>query len=262
MALLPPQYLNTVVGLGSSKGQLMASGFLYGHQVGVDPADGRPWHRVFLVTNRHVADTEGIGALFNGPANRDRMFLSLPQIGADGQALWTLHPDDEDVAVCPISAPALDQAGIPYACFLSEDGYSCDQAQEAGVAEGSSVAVLGFPLGLSGENRHYTIVRTGSIARIRDWFDGDDERFMIDCPVFPGNSGGPVVTIPDSVSIQGTPKVQESRLLGVVCGYLPYEDVAVSAHSGDTRVVFQENSGLAPVLPVEMIEETVEEALC
>jgi len=46
-------------------------------------------------------------------------------------------------------------------------------------------------------------------------------------------------------------------VIGIVQGYLPYEDVAVSTQTKRPRVIFQENSGLAVVHPIDCIDETV-----
>ena len=263
MALFPPQYLDAVVALGTSETQPVATGFFYGHPSGQRGTHGRMLYLIFLVTNRHVAATPGLGAIFDGPAPGDRIFLEFPEPEPHEQSAWTYHPrEDIDVAVCQADMSYFEEAGISYQAFCEDRHlFSREDAREAGVAEGTSVALLGFPLGLSGEHGHHAIVRTGSIARIRDWLQGEDENFLIDCPVFPGNSGGPVITIPDPGAIKATPRVETSRLLGMACSYIPYREVAVSQQTQDPRIIFVENSGLAPVLPVKMIQETVQEDL-
>ncbi|MDE2851494.1 MAG: serine protease [Acidobacteriota bacterium] len=266
MALFPPEYLDAVVAIGTSATDLRGTGFLYRHAIGLDGSTGRPQHLLFLVTNHHVvAGLDGLGAVFNSPSNEDTIFMKIPESKPDGTAMWTLD-EPSDIAVCRIPPSLLDEWDVPYAVFGDTAGtfqtvLSRAEARVEGITEGSPVAVLGFPLGLAGERRHYTIVRNGSVARIRDWFNGDDERFLIDCLVFPGNSGGPVVSIPDRVSIEGTSKASKSSLLGMVCGYRPYQEYARSTASGRTRIVFEENSGLAVVLPVEMIQQVIQRDL-
>jgi hypothetical protein len=46
-------------------------------------------------------------------------------------------------------------------------------------------------------------------------------------------------------------------LLGVVQSYQSYTDVAYSAQTKHPRITFEENSGLAVVLPVDFINEMV-----
>ena len=47
----------------------------------------------------------------------------------------------------------------------------------------------------------------------------------------------------------------------MVSAYIPYEEFAVSEQTGERRMVFQENSGLAVVIPIDVIQETVDHAL-
>jgi hypothetical protein len=130
-----------------------------------------------------------------------------------------------------------------------------------GISEGDGVFLLGFPMGLVGETRNVVVVRQGSIARIRDCLELKAKDFLIDCAVFPGNSGGPVVTRPEITAIQGTKPASAAHLVGIVSSYLPYQDVAISRQTRRPRVIFEENSGLASVFPVDYIEEIVRKAV-
>lgn len=104
------------------------------------------------------------------------------------------------------------------------------------------------------------IARRGSIARVSDVFESAATTFLIDSLAFPGNSGGPVVSVPNPTAIEGTKSQNEAYLVGVVRGYLPYRDVAVSRQIGELRMITQENSGLAEVIPVDYIDETIRAA--
>jgi hypothetical protein len=96
-------------------------------------------------------------------------------------------------------------------------------------------------------------------SRVRDALAGEETQFLIDTAVFPGNSGGPVITAPQVIGIQGTTTFGRSVLLGIITSYLPYHDVAVSRQTGLPRVTFDENSGLAAVTPFDYIDETISE---
>ena len=76
--------------------------------------------------------------------------------------------------------------------------------------------------------------------------------------IFPGNSGGPVINKPEVISIEGTSSVPSPYLIGIVSSYLTYTDTAVSKQTGQSRVVFEENSGLAVVIPADYILETID----
>lgn len=43
----------------------------------------------------------------------------------------------------------------------------------------------------------------------------------------------------------------------MVKGYLTYSDMAVSQQTGQLRTIFQENSGLAEVIPIDYVNETI-----
>lgn len=127
----------------------------------------------------------------------------------------------------------------------------------AGVSEGDTAYVLGFPMELAGEDRNYVVVRGGTIARIRDCLRNAAPSFLVDASVFPGNSGGPVVVRPEVVAVANTSPVNHALLIGIVAAYLPYQDVAISQQTQRPRVIFEENSALAVVYPVDAIEEAI-----
>ena len=111
---------------------------------------------------------------------------------------------------------------------------------------------LDFPWGgVMASERQYVISRTGIIARLRDALERTNNDFMIDSMIFPGNSGGPVINKPEIISIEGTNSVPSPYLIGIVASYLTYTDTAVSKQTGQSRVVFEENSGLAVVIPAD-----------
>ena len=245
-ALLPPAYLDAVVALGipASNGsiQYKATGFLYGHPVGESGGE----YRIFLITNRHVVEhIDMLKARFNRPMGSDSKIYDVPLRGNDGSMLWTGHPSS-DVAAVLISPKQLEKDGIKFTWIPGDRQLDLEQARELQISEGDGIFVLGFPLGLAGEKRNYTIVRQGCIARIRDWLGGNSRTILIDATVFPGNSGGPVVTKPEIASIKGTKFNNSSRLIGMISRYLPYEDVAISAQTRKPRIIFQENSGSLP----------------
>ena len=261
MALLPPFYLDAVVALGipDSNGsiQYTATGFLYGHPVG-ESGDN---YTIFLITNHHVVkDIDILKARFNRPIGSESKIYDIPLRGNDGSALWTEHPNS-DVAVVQLLAKKLEEDGIKFAWIPGDRQLALEQAKELQISEGDGVFVLGFPLGLAGEERNYTIVRQGVIARIRDWLGGKSRTILIDATIFPGNSGGPVFTRPEIAAVKGTKSNKSSLLIGMISSYIPYEDVAISSRTHRARIIFQENSGLATVVPVDVIQETIDRAV-
>lgn len=272
MALIPPFYLDTVVALGelSQDGTLspFATGFLYGCRSGMPDENGENRYSILLVTNRHVVKPasgvrDTIYARFNRPMGTVPKTYPIPLHNDDGSDRWTVHPkSDADVAVVQLNASRLREDGIHYQFFADDQHtYTRDQAQAIGVSEGDGVFVLGFPLGLAGDDRNYAIVRQGIIARIQDWLHSNGRTFLIDSLIFPGNSGGPVLLKPEIVSIIGTKKNNKCHLIGMVSQYVPYRESAVSSQTGRTRMTFEENSGLGIVVPHDVIQEVVQVAI-
>jgi hypothetical protein len=259
----------------------MASGFLYGHFLKkVDAANSN--YRIYLVTNEHVLEaienaeksqidmlsklpkmapvTEPLHVFirFNpktaGPARED---LTAPLHDPDKKSNWCVDKD-HDVAVVPIGADALQKAGVQFNYFQGDEhAAGRSKVSEIGLAEGDHIYVLGFPMGLVGGQRNFVITRQGVIARIRDYLAMSTDRFLIDALIFPGNSGGPVVSTVEASSIEGTKSQNRAYLLGVVRAYIPYRDVAVSRQSGEERVAFTENSGLAEVIPIDLVQALI-----
>ncbi len=263
MALIPPFYIDCVAAIGTtdSNNELhwVASGFLYGWRLPSGITKEREY-QVYLVTNRHVLNgMEKAQLRFNPVDNKNAREFGLDLIGDDGRPLWFTHPDDRiDVAVAPINFDLLQEHGMQVSYFENDHhGATIEMLKQAGVTEGDFAYVLGFPMGLVGGHRNSVIVRSGTLARIRDVLAGSNTAFLVDAFVFPGNSGGPVVLKPEALAIEGTSAQTMPYLIGVVHAYVPYEDVAVSVQTGRPRIVFEENAGLAAVLPVDFIEETI-----
>jgi hypothetical protein len=264
----------------------MASGFLYGRYR--EPGkDGNGLYGVYLVTNHHVwegierVETEQIARVsklvdlhetpkmilqFNprtpgAPAQQFAISLHNSDIVDNPNGRWDWAQDeDADLAVKLFRVEGLDAAGIQYNFFRSDrNAAGKRKALEAGITEGDDIYVLGFPMGLVGGARNFVIARRGSIARIKDSLAGavSPDRFLIDALVYPGNSGGPVVTRPSVDAVQGTKAQDQAYLIGVVSAYIPYEDTAVSQQTGRVRIAFEENSGLAEIIPIDAVDKLV-----
>ena len=265
MALIPPFFFDSVVAIGfgdDPKSRYRATGFLYGLFIKNKTKD-KNTYSIYLVTNRHVFEGEKVAVLrFNPTGSAAAREFKVRLKDKDGKPLWFTHDDPEiDVAAIGINARRLQAEGIQFSYFRSDVHVaSRAEAVEVGISEGDGVFLLGFPMGLVGETRNVVVVRQGAIARIRDFLEGGSRDFLIDCTVFPGNSGGPVILRPEVTSITGTKPAEKACLLGIVATYIPYEDVAISAQTKQPRIVFQENSGLATVFPVDHINDVVNKA--
>ena len=263
MALIPPFFLDCVVAIGfatNDEVRYVATGFLVGHLVENAPEIKNRKYRVYLVTNRHVFKGRNIAKLrFNPSANLPAKVYDLPLVDAEGKLQWQGHPDENvDVVVQPINVEFLRNEEIQFHFFSSDlHILPLSKAGSEGLSEGDSVFILGFPLGEVGKERNYVIVRQGVIARVRDALASFSQDFLIDGSIFPGNSGGPVITRPEAIGIEGTKTLNRAWLIGVVSGYVPYQDVAISTQTNRPRVIFEENSGMAAVIPIDKALEAI-----
>ncbi len=265
MALIPKSYFNCVVTLGtrSPNGDVswIGTGTLVGRLFQTQ-ADGQKRYHIYIITNRHVlAQQVDLVVRFNPSGGKTSQNYDIPLYRKNGTALWRGHSNPEiDLAAIGLDADFLEEHVSPYDFFQSDVHFMPTQEMaSAGVSEGDFVYVLGFPMGIASKLRHYVIARSGCIARIQPALSQDDNDFLIDAMIFPGNSGGPVVYKPEIISIEGTQSVTKPGLIGIVASYLTYSDTAISQQTGQARIVFEENSGLAVIHPVDFVLETIED---
>ena len=255
MSLLPRNFSLSIVAFGlESSGndiEFIATGFLYSQLCGKDE-NGHRLYATCFVTNRHVVEAQ----------EKLVVRLSDPQSSTYNlRGQWTVHPDPKaDVAVAPFPLDDIEGKAHKVISFNSDTQTSfCEDLQGMEFREGDEVYTLGFPLGLAGYNRNYPIARQGVVARIQDWYDGESDSFLIDASIFPGNSGGPVIAKPTMYSY-GQNRTHP-KLIGVVSGYLAHESPAIRDQSGRPVLNSQENSGLATVVPIDKVKETIMSAV-
>ena len=265
MALIAPKYLNCVVAIGQDNKEggihWMGTGFLFGYHLPGEKYQANVYS-IYLVSNKHVLKGQNnVYLRFNPQGGKPAQNHKL-DIVAGSQNLCKQHANkDIDVAIVSIPQTYLDNLvknGVnPEFFTFDKESFLISDLKTLEVTEGDSVFALGFPMGLVGNTRQYVILRGGVISRIHDMLEGYSSDYIVDAPVFPGNSGGPVIIKPEFVKISRTQSQKESRLIGLVKSYIPYKDVAISPQTGRPRVVFEENSGLTNVEPVDRIIETI-----
>jgi len=273
VVLIPPQFFDCVVTVGiQNKKQpglfaWQATGFLVGQpirEIKEEDAVPKTLSLIYLVTNKHVFEHfeetghESFAAGFNPqPAAKSEVAVYVSSLLKDGERQWTGH-HTEDVAVIPVNAPLLKQQGRQFESFrLKANIWSVAKMKSEGVSEGDFVYILGYPMGIVDQDWHYPIVRSGSIARIRDVLDGRRSLFLLDIQNFPGSSGSPVLIRPDITPVGGTQPANEPHVIGVVSAFIPCSDV-VSNEDGQNWELRQ-NSGLAISVSSECILETIKE---
>lgn len=261
MALLNKSHLDAVVSIEAQEGneyQPIATGFLIGFVVDKNPDPKLTTYRVFLITNRHVFDGKNqVWLRFNKKNNTGSIRFPVDLI-IKGEKKWLAHKDSKvDLAMLTISHQFLNEQNIEW-IFYPEDiiAYQKD-FENIGISLGDGVFILGFPMGLSGNQQNYVLVKSGIISRVDKEIIEQTKCFLIDASIFPGNSGGPILLKPDISSIQNTKAVNSVYVLGAVSGYIPYKEILYSHQSTPPSFagVSMENSGLANIVPLDFAKE-------
>lgn len=206
----------------------------------------------FMVTNKHVAINNGLFVRFNlKSSSQTSIRCSIDSMIINSNLSWR-ESKTADIAVMPIAqCPEIKSLGdnLDVVSFGVSSFKDWDY-----VDEGNDVYVLGFPLGIGTEEHYSPVVRQGIVAlkNIRG-------RFLIDSNIFPGNSGGPVFMKPSLFDYRTKTfgKLANSYLIGIVSSYIAHTDKAISSQTGRTRIIFEENSGLAVVYSSEQIIELI-----
>lgn len=276
MARILPKYMEAVVSLGAPTPdggiEWLASGFFVGRKV--YPPERQT---VFLITNKHVVrGMDQICVRFNNKSQKAVLDVKIPLIDPyTGKKFYTEHPDkDTDVVALGFSPQRCDDFYLKLSYFdLDEDALSLKGMEKKDLSEGEFVYTLGFPLGKVSDIIKAPFCRLGCISRIAEAFRQPNPTgtFLIDAQVFPGNSGGPIVSRADSIpytsDFQGSLQHKEkSYLIGIVSQYLSFLDERIalsdgpqmSLITGDEVTLRAENSGLAVIHPVDRIREVVD----
>ncbi len=241
MAIIPSFFMDAVVSLGielpNKEKYWVGTGFLVGRK----ETDNSGQSTIYIITNKHVVNNQKMFYVrFNNAEAAGVRDMQMDLFGNDGKPIFSAHP---------LSNVDLDDHAL-----------TLEQMQKTGVNEGSLVYALGFPMNLVEAPVKAPICRLGCISRIVDAFASPKNAasFLVDAQTFPGNSGGPIVSRPEYISISGTPNNDKANLIGVLSAYIPYREMLYSRQTGRNRMEQEENSGLTIVHPVDRIKEVVE----
>lgn len=269
MALLPNFFKDAVVGIcsvGSNKEEkfCIGTGFLVGDCININEKDlSKRLYRVYLITNKHVVkNKEKIYVRFNNSRmNSTKDYdISLIDVGTKKQLYSECDMCNADVVAISINVNVLKNDNSKYS-FYALEKYSLKISDMVihGITEGDFVYTLGYPMNLIGDFKMVPICRMGCIANISLLYEKNtkDTNFIVDTQTFPGNSGGPVILRPELMSLSGSEKHDKVYLIGILHSYIPYVEKTVSLQTGKTRTIFEENSGLTLVHPVDYILRAV-----
>lgn len=263
MAIIPPFFMEAVVSLGvmipSGKKVWVGTGFLVGRKERDNPSQST----VYIITNKHVVNSQSLLFVrFNRDKNTGIKDLPMPLTDEKGERCFSEHlKPNVDVVAIQINPNVIVTNQLSLKFFdLDNHAITLEEMKNTGVNEGNLIYALGFPMNLVNDSVKAPVCRLGCIARVADAFVDPENasQYLVDAHTFPGNSGGPIISRPENMSIQGTPNNAKANLIGILSAYIPYKEVLYSRHSGHDRMIQEENSGLTIVHPVDRIKEVVE----
>ena len=232
---------NSIVFIGkivNNQPQIYGTGFL----ISVD-------NHVHLVTAKHVIEKEFMQLGVFGNTKQLSMMSFKPFNDFYNSNLeWIRHNNNNiDIAVIPFLVNPNDKL------VFIDHNLLLDNLND--LIELSDIFYGSFQPGINNLEKDGSvnpIYRKGFVSRINN-----DGTFYIDSAAFPGNSGSPIFNYPSVIEINdqvvSIGSVKPIKLLGVMSSYTPYQDIAVSAQTGRTRVIFEENTGISMVFSSERI---------
>lgn len=262
MAIIPSFFLNAVVALGvdgvDDKKHWIGTGFIVGRKDAKNPT----LSTYYIITNKHVIERQTyVYVRFNSLGGTLVKDYRINLYDNTNTPMFSAHPHDKTdvIALQILPQTLINDKSIWGAFDLADNALTLEQMQTTGVDEGSLVYALGFPMDLVDPIK-VPICRLGCISRITDAFILKKGKpiFLVDAQTFPGNSGGPIVSRPEHMSIDGTPHNTSANLIGILSAYIPYRETLYSRQTGRNRMIQEENSGLTIVHPVDRIKEVVE----
>lgn len=261
MAIIPDYYMNAVVAVGIRTTHKtitwIGTGFFVGKPIDYNSSEAYP----FLITNKHVF--EGHNTVVIRMKKKDSELLQVidvPLMNDDGTPSYTLHESDNiDIAVLKLNAQFIKDNNLDYSCFnIDTDALSSKELREHGADVGSIIYMLGFPMGLVNNASNIPICRMGCISRMSETQIKEQHNILVDIQNFPGNSGSPIITRPEILSITGTKALTKSVLTGIVHSYIPYRERLINSQTKEVVEIRSENSGIAYVHPVEYIRDIID----
>ena len=164
-----------------------------------------------------------------------------------------------DKALDAAAVRILSTRSFPMGVVHANDFLSTTEMKELRLVEGTQMFVVGHPLlpTLTDDKQYrvgsdlppvHATVKHGFIARIADWYANQAGTIVIDCDIFPGNSGSAVMTRQQIFH-------KRPYYLGMVTDFIPYVDEGAGREAKVPRFPFKQNSGYAHVAPANAIKE-------
>lgn len=259
MAIIPDSYLNAVVSIGQENQNdhsisWIGTGFIIRQRVYDDQ------HCCMLVTNKHVIEGKDHLYIRIKKKNSEDLVSFRCVLSGPEHMDYSVHPNPEiDIAALHLPWKIIIDNGLDASSFdLTHNAISSNEIIEHGGGPGTIVYMLGYPMGLAVNDSNVPICRMGCIARLLPRDVDRTHYILLDIQNFPGNSGSPVITRPEIISVNNTKAMRETSLIGIVKGYYPYTEQLMNLQTKEIVETRAENSGIAVMHPTEYIREVTE----
>lgn len=155
-----------------------------------------------------------------------------------GKNLWFSHPDESvDLAAIPLII-SIEDAGRSSVATVNVNIF----ADKNEVFEGASVLLYGYPGAVGVDYWTKPVMRHGVIAYVNPSQFGK-QPILIDAMIYPGNSGGPVFTVPSGMDRNGSFRVGgRSAFLGIV-SKVARQSIDVEKASSQVELTASDSSG-------------------
>jgi S1-C subfamily serine protease len=222
--------------------------FIMGEPIPDQPGKGT----YVLITAAHVLDDmKSNTAILFLRKRVGNTFVKIPfpiQIRENGNPRWVRHPK-VDVAAMRVALPQEIDIQIFSTELLADD----KMLEELEIHPGDELLVLGFPYGAEANEAGFPILRSGRIAGFPLTPTSETLTFLLDFPVFNGNSGGPVFMHHENRSYKGGTHIGVVRLiLGVVSQERGLEE---RVESISETLVRKHKLGLAVIVHARFVKE-------
>ena len=215
-----------------------------------------------LLTAKHVVTKKSLSGGLTNEFNDDNLYAfyysksgkienkKIKDIKLKYKLNWITHDSTNvDIAMIPfdIDTAKDDLKVIPSSQFVDTKN----------LYETYEVYFVCYHPQLMNLNNLKPIFRTGNISRIND-----DKTILLDAFAFPGNSGSPVF-LKSSPTRYDKPGFNiggddlADKFIGIIGSYIPYDDIAVSVQTGQPRIIFQENTGIAVIWSVDYLNQII-----
>ncbi len=212
-----------------------------------------------IITAKHVLSSQKVVSVrfsSHDSLSIDRFFGTEMELSNGKTQNWIAHPDSTVDLACILMDPTFKWPlksfpVIAYSTFATEPEYF----------EGKEIYTLGYPAAVGIDLLNKAFLRKGIIAWVPRNLFSSQQKVVIDCNIFPGNSGGPVFSVSDILSKAepGSYKLQP-RFYGIVIqrrfSYNPIlSDNGSFKDSRGAIVYSQESTGVGVIIPANKVKE-------